>query len=218
VLETSWFQSLLPGQLLCFICYSAYSDTVLGATLSLGRSVSLRCWHRAPEGRQGCCWPPLPRGRLLPHVQLGIRGTPGPLQSRLPPSLCWCVGSFLPRWRTLHVPVMNLTGFVPARISHPVQAPPSASTVSGGVARPRPRSVPPARPLMTSFRSFGPCVDSSGGGTASELPEAGLRAADGSPRAQRGRRVATRCAARLPRPHFVSLSVRIVARQRGKRC
>lgn len=97
-----------------------------------------------------CC-----KGVLLAHVQLfhqDLRSLSAkPLPSQLPSSLYWCTGLLLPRWRTLHFPVLNLNGVCVSPSAHSVEVPLHGSTVS----RCHLHFVPPSWSLVGSLSSCG---------------------------------------------------------------
>ncbi|XP_068788224.1 uncharacterized protein [Struthio camelus] len=91
------------------------------------------------------------------------------LSSRSTPSLYWCMGLFLPRCRTLHLPLLNFRRVLSAQLSSlsrslgmaaqssGVSAPPPSSVSAANLLRVH--SVPSSRSLMNTLNKSGPRTD-----------------------------------------------------------
>ena len=91
------------------------------------------------------------------------------LHSRSAPSLYWCMGLFLPRCRTPHLPLCNLIRFLSAQLSSLFRSHWMAAQPASVFATPpsfvspanllRGHSVPTSRSLMKKLSKTGPSTD-----------------------------------------------------------
>ena len=91
------------------------------------------------------------------------------LYSRSALSLYWCIGLFLPKFRTLHLPLLNLMRFFSAQLSSVCRSHWMAAQPSGVPAPPpsfvslanllRVHSVPSSRSVMNKLNNTGPSTD-----------------------------------------------------------